>query len=248
MASVTLDPSEIDRNNAEGQKLRAEGDAARITAVAAAEQSQAEARKANAEAAAEELRTRKLTHDVDRADEARRDELAGHKYNHLYVFDTQVSDASVKQCIAQLVNWERTSPGKDLEIEIQINSPGGEIFAGFALIDHIAAMHTRGHTVNTTPLGMAASMGGVILQVGKKRTMGAHSFLLIHEASFRAGGSFANVQDEVELVEKMHDLILDLFASRSKMTRTQIKRRWSRKDWWITSAEALKHGFIDAIV
>ena len=234
--------STIAKETAEAAKFEAEGQAATLNAIA-------NSNFLNQQAEEVAIRLRKARHDADREDEKRRDELAGHKYHHMYTFDGVVSDSTVAKCIEQLTRWERSAePGKSLTIDLEINSPGGEIFAGFALIDHIGAMHTRGHTVNTAAIGMAASMGGVILQVGKTRLMGKHAFLLIHEASFRAGGSFANVQDEVELVEKMHDKILDLFASRSKMTRAQIKRRWSRKDWWLTSDESLKYGFVDEVI
>lgn len=206
----------------------------------------AEARKTLAEAVEAEAKAAKAKIELDREQHKRQKELAADEFFHTYLFDKEVSEASVKTCIKQLAEWERSTK-KKLEIDLQINSPGGEVFAGFALIDYIGGMHTRGHVVNTIAYGMAASMAGVILQAGKSRAIGTNALLLIHEAQFGAFGSFGKVEDQVKMVELMHDRILALFASRSNLSKTQIKNRWRRRDWWINAEECLKHGFVDAV-
>lgn len=221
-----------------------------------ATKNRAEARKADAEASEAEAKARKASIDADREDHKRKKELAGDEFHHLYIFDSDVLEASVKRCIRQLSDWERAAPKEEpLTIELQINSPGGSIFDGFALFDYISGMQSRGHTVNTMTIGMAASMGGVLLQVGDTRRMGKSSMLLVHEASFGAQGSVGKVEDQVELVHLMQDRILDIFSDRAKncgrekfLTRAQIKTKWSRKDWWIASDKALEYGFVDEIV
>src|SRR6185437_11114483 len=151
------------------------------------------------------------------------------------------SESSVKACIQQLATWERTSDSDEgVTVELQLNSPGGSVVVGFALIDFIQDFHTRGNTVNTVAYGMAASMAGVILQVGKKRSMGSNAVLLIHEASFGAVGSYGEVQDRVKLVDIFHERILKLFTDRAKVSKSFINRNWSRKDWWIDSTNAIK--------
>lgn len=238
--------AEAEKARAEAEKARAEAAAATLTAEAEVAKARAEARGAQAEAEERELRLVKARNDRDREREKREEELAAHKYHHVYLFDKGVDEGSVRECIRQLTTWERTTTDK-ITVELVIDSPGGSVFDGFHLIDYINRLHTEGHTVNTTAYGMAASMGGVLLQVGKTRTMGANALLLIHEAQFGAFGSFGKVEDQVKMVEIMHDRILELFASRSKMTKAQIKSRWNRKDWWLPAQECLRHGFIDAI-
>lgn len=233
----TRTPEEIEATVA---KLKGEAKAAE----AAAKKANAEARKAVADAEQAEINARK-------AHRSEQDDLASDRFHHVYIFDKDVSEQSVKSCIQQLTQWERQA-SEPLTVELVINSPGGSIFDGFALIDYIEGLHSRSHTVNTTAYGMAASMAGVLLEVGKTRAMGRNAMLLIHEAQFGAVGSFGQIEDRVKLVEMMHEQILDLFVGRaqpinSKTTRAFIKRNWQRKDWWIPAPEALKLGFCDEI-
>lgn len=237
-------------DKAEAEKLKADAAAAAATA----EKERAEARKLHAEAREAEAKADRAGIELDRERHKRAKELAADEYHHRYLFDQPVTESSVKACIRQLADWERTAD-EPITVELVINSPGGGIFEGFALIDYIAGMHHRGHEVNTTAYGMAASMGGVLLQVGKTRRMGASAALLIHEASFRAGGKTGDVEDEMELVHLLQDRILDIYAERAAgsgaahpMSRAQIKNRWRRRDWWINAGDSLKHGFIDEVV
>jgi ATP-dependent Clp endopeptidase proteolytic subunit ClpP len=213
---------------------------------ATAKRMDAEARKFDAEAAKAESDAEVALIALQREQEKRRDELVADKHLYRYVFSGGVDGASAKACMDQLLRWARQSDGP-MQATITINSPGGEVVAGFALIDLIRDLQAQGHTIDTHSIGMCASMGGVLLQSGDKRSMGKHAWLLIHEASFGAGGSFGKVEDQVDWVRAVQEQILDLFAARSKMTKAQIKRRWNRKDWWISASDALKHGFIDEI-
>lgn len=224
-------------------KADAEADQAR----AEAEKARSEARKAIAEAEQAECALVKARYDADRETEKRKEELAANKYHHIYLFDKEVSEASVRGCIAQLVTWERLAP-EPITVEIIIDSPGGSVFDGFALIDHVAAMHTRGHVVNTTTLGMAASMAGVLAMVGRRRRMGANSMFLIHEIAFGATGTMGKIEDQVALAEKLQDRIATLFASRSNLSKLKIRRMQRRKDLWLDSDECLKYGLVDEVI
>ncbi len=96
-------------------------------------------------------------------------------------------------------------------------------------------------------MGMAASMGGILLQAGDKRVIGSESVLLVHEISFGAGGKIGEVEDEVAFAKMLTQRVLKIFANRTKMTARQIDAKWKRKDWWMDSDEALKLGFVDEI-
>lgn len=211
---------------------------------AAASLAKAEARKETAMAKQEEI----LLRAKERVES---DELAKDDRNHVYIFDQDVSGESVKECITRLTSWSRQHPKCD--IEIQINSPGGDVIEGFALIDFLGDLRKKGeHKVDIVALGMAASMAGVILQAGDTRIMGKNAILLIHEASFGAIGSFGKVEDRVKMVEIMHKRILEIFSKRAqplnaKTTVPFIKKNWSRKDWWMDADDALKLGFVDEV-
>ena len=240
--------AEARKAEAEARKAEAEIESSADKIASEIEKSRAETAKVEVEAAAERLKLVKAEHDADREREKRREELAADKYHHRYLFDTGVDEANVTKCVRQLSLWERTANGENITVELVINSPGGSVFDGFALIDYITGMHHRGHTVNTTAYGMAASMGGVLLQIGKTRRMGANALLLIHEAQFGASGTFGKIEDQVKMVEKMQDRILDLFASRASVSRATIKKNWRRRDWWLTAQESLKNGFVDEVL
>lgn len=242
-------------DEAEAEKFRAEGEAALVVARAKALEHAATARRAEAEAVNLELTSEVGKISVAREMWQREKELASNEFHYIYNFDTGVDERSVKAAVKQFTEWERMAKGQKLQVELQITSPGGGIIEGFVLVDFIEAMHARGHVINTTAFGMAASMGGVLLQVGKTRRMGQSAALLIHEASFGAGGSMGKVEDMVDFVKKLQQRILDIFAQRAAgseaakpMTKRQIAAKWERRDWWLTAQEALEHGFVDELV
>jgi len=229
-------PEEVTANI---DKHEAEADAAR----AAAAKSLAEARKEIALAEKAEIDTREALR-------TEKEKLAADKHHYVYSFDKPVTDDSVKACITQLSTWSRNDPACD--IEIRLNSPGGSIMDGFALIDFVLDLRTKGHLITTKALGLAASMAAVILQAGDNRVMGPNAILLIHEGSLGAIGSFGEVEDRIKLMEKLHSRIWELFASRAKpinpkTTVTFLKKLAKRTDVWLTAEEAMKLGLVDSV-
>jgi ATP-dependent Clp protease protease subunit len=212
-----------------------------------------EARFNDAEALKAEIEAEGFQVDLEKKLDERKAVLANDIYNKVFYFATPVSEKSVKDCMQRLAYWARTEPGCD--IEIVFNSPGGDVTDGLALFDYIQSLVRAGHDVTTTALGMAASMAGILLQAGSRRRIGKEAWLLIHQASFGAVGSYGEVEDRLKWVEKVQERIIDVFATRAAesgaekpMTRAQIKKNWNRKDWWISSDECLKYGFVDEVV
>jgi ATP-dependent Clp endopeptidase proteolytic subunit ClpP len=165
--------------------------------------------------------------------------------NHLYRFNRDVSSASVAACMSKLTLWHREDPKCD--IEIVFSSPGGSIIDGFELFDFIQELRASGHKIITGSLGMAASMAGILLQAGDVRWIGHQAWMMIHRAAFGAIGKTYEVEDEVRLVKRIEQRIVDIFTSRSKLTNQKIKRNWDRKDWWIDADECLQLGLVDEI-
>lgn len=214
-----LHESEIEVNEAEAQKLMAE-----------------------AEKAKHDATIRRL--EAEKAERQRAEELAGDKYHHIYRFHGEVNSASVKGCMATLDVWDRLDP--ECEVKIIFNSPGGSVVDGMALWDYLVGFR-KSHKLYTHAEGMAASMAGILLQAGDVRSMGAESYLLIHEVSAGVMGSFGDIEDRVKWIEMVQDRILSIFANRSKLSKATLKRRWKRKDWWLDSNESLKLGFVDEV-
>jgi ATP-dependent Clp endopeptidase proteolytic subunit ClpP len=199
---------------------------------------EAEAKKAKYEAYESELKYLDARKKFDRAS-------ADDEMNHLYRFSGSVSEVSVRKCMGKLTEWSRLEPKCD--IEIVFSSPGGSIIDGFELFDFIQELRSRGHEVTTGSLGMAASMAGILLQAGDRRWIGHQCWMMIHRAAFGAIGKTYEVEDEVKLVKRIEERCLDIFVSRSKLSKLKIKRNWDRKDWWIDADECLNYGLVDEI-
>jgi ATP-dependent Clp endopeptidase proteolytic subunit ClpP len=241
MAEETVHPLPPELIESTRKKLDAEA----AKAQAEADKAKAEARKFNAEAQTAEAAAAKSIIEQLKAEYEEEKRVKDDDFYRVYRFNSAVEGTSVKACMKQLSLWSRLDP--NCHMTVVFTSPGGSVIDGFALWDHIKSLQANGHKFTTVSQGLAASMAGILLQAGDERVMGAESWLMIHEASFGAQGSMGEVKDTVEWVEKVQDRILSIFASRSKMTKTQIKNKWNRKNWWLSSTEALKLGFIDRV-
>lgn len=222
---------------------------------AEAEAARALARKTIAEAEEAEHSAAVACIEREKAEEKRAREKHADAYpDRSYQFGEVVGDASVKKCMMQLAQWHRESP--DCEMEIVFDSPGGSVVDGMHLFDYISGMREQ-HKITTRTRGMAASMAGILLQAGDVRVMGPQASLMIHEASFAASGKIGDVEDTTEWVNKVQERILSIFADRvagsddkkatKKLTKTQLRNRWRRKNWWLDSDEALRHGLVDEV-
>lgn len=233
-AKVKALEAEAAAHTAEAKKFGKEG-----------EEAAANARLKNAEADESEI-------ELEVRREKREIEKTDNRYHFFYPYNDQISSASVKSCIDQLTKWMRLNPGQD--IEIQFNSPGGDVIAGLALFDFIQTVRKAGHYVTTSSIGYAASMAGVLLQAGDHRVIGGQSYMMLHEASFGSSGKTSEVEDRVEWIKRVQDRFIVIFANRcqatdapKKLTKAQIKRNWTRTDWWIDSEQALEYGLVDEV-
>jgi ATP-dependent Clp endopeptidase proteolytic subunit ClpP len=187
--------------------------------------------------------------------------LAEHKYDtqlakasdaehRVYRFDGKVSETSAAIAVRTLAAWDRLDP--ECDIEVVFNSPGGSVIDGMALFDQLSSMSLRGggsHKVTTGILGLAASMAGILLQVGDVRWAGSNSYLMIHEISAGAGGKIGEIKDSVKFYEAVCEQVVDLFIERAegKISRDDFVKSWERQDWWLRADEALAFGFVDRI-
>lgn len=218
-----------------------------------ADTARAEARKTLAEAVKAETESAAYALDLEKKQEARQAEKANDHYYRIFHFTQAVSEKSVEQCMDRLTLWDRIDPS--CAIEVVFNSPGGSVVDGMALFDFLRELSRKGHHVTTTAMGIAASMAGILLQAGDTRRIGNEAWVLIHQASFAAQGSYGSVEDTVEWVKKVQERILDIFAEKcatsgaeKPFTRAQLKKNWERKDWWLSSNECLKHGVVDEVL
>ena len=117
---------------------------------------------------------------------ASRENAADGLRHRRFTFYGPVIDASAAYCMKVVGEMARQSTGP---IEVMFCSPGGHITDGLAIYDYLRYLSGRGNPITTVALGMAASMGAVLMQAGDHRVMGRHAHLLIHEASAGAVGN-----------------------------------------------------------
>lgn len=175
--------------------------------------------------------------------------LNGTAVRRVYDFMGGVDEGNVARCYGTLSAWhdEDVLDGTLRPIRLVLHSPGGAVMTGFRLYDHLSELRALGHELTTVVRGVAGSMGAVLLQAGDVRIMGAESVLLVHELSGGANGSAGTIADTVKLMELLTSRVLNIFASRTKLSAAEIKKRWSRTDWWMGSDEALAKGLVDRV-
>ncbi len=183
-----------------------------------------------------------------RNDEERDRQVKGGKVRYLFINGT-IGGKFQEAWMDALNHWARRDPGEPIQIDI--DSQGGSVSDGFALFDLIQRLRDRGHHVTTRAVGMAASMGAVLLQAGTDRVIAPHAKILIHEGSvvFAEGTSLSRAeQEDLKVYQDLLTAdILDILSTRSKLSKAQVQRRWKRKDWWLGAEEAVKLGFADRI-
>lgn len=130
------------------------------------------------------------------------------------------------------------------EIEVQINSPGGEVFAGVAIYN---ALRTHPARVTTRVDGIAASIASVIAQAGDHRVMVESAQMMIHEAWGLAVGSAADMREMADLLDRQCDVLAGIYANRSGRPVDECRERM-RGESWLTDQETLDAGLADEIM
>jgi ATP-dependent Clp protease protease subunit len=146
--------------------------------------------------------------------------------------------------IAQLLFLQMEDGKKD--INLYINSPGGSVTAGLAIYD---TMQFLTCDVNTYCIGMAASMGAVLLAAGAKGKRYAlpNSDIMIHQVSGGAQGTASDVERTVEFMYKLKKRLIKLLADHTGKSEETVKID-SDRDYYMTAEEAKEYGLVDEVV
>jgi ATP-dependent Clp protease protease subunit len=155
-----------------------------------------------------------------------------------------IDDDSANIVIAQLLFLQSEDPKKD--VKIYINSPGGHVSAGMAIID---TMNHIKNDVSTVCVGMAASMGAVILASGTKgkRYSLPNSEIMIHQPSGGAQGQATDIQINAKQILKTKEKLNQLLADRTGKPVAQIEKDADR-DYYMSADEAKKYGIVDKVL
>ena len=156
----------------------------------------------------------------------------------------EVTDVSSNLVIAQLLHLESQDSEKD--ISLYINSPGGSVTAGLAILD---TMNYIKCDVSTICLGECASMGAVLLSAGAKgkRYCLPNSMVLIHQPSGGAQGQKTEIQIVADFMRKTRDRLNNILASNTGQPLEVIERDTER-DNYMTAEEAMAYGLVDKVI
>ena len=157
---------------------------------------------------------------------------------------TEVNDQVANSIIAQLLFLQMEDPKKD--IHLYINSPGGSVTAGLAIYDTMQFMTCD---VNTYCIGMAASMGAVLLAAGTrgKRFALPNSDIMIHQVSGGARGTASDVERTVEFMFKLKKRLIRILSDHTGKSEEQVKTD-SDRDYYMSAQEAKEYGLIDRVL
>ncbi|HEY2854472.1 MAG TPA: ATP-dependent Clp protease proteolytic subunit [Gemmatimonadaceae bacterium] len=158
---------------------------------------------------------------------------------------SEINDDVANIIIAQLLFLEADAPGKD--IQLYINSPGGDVSGGLAIYD---TMQHLSSPVATICMGMAASMGCFLLATGRKGKRSAlpHARIMMHQPS---GGAARGSAADIEIVAKeilyMRSKMFELLGKHTGQPLERIEREFDR-DHYMSAEEARRYGIIDKVV
>lgn len=146
--------------------------------------------------------------------------------------------------VAQLLHLEQEDANKD--ITVYINSPGGSVDAGMAMID---TMHFVKPDVSTVCVGMTASMGAMILSQGEKGKRFAlpNSRVMIHQPMTGVEGQASDIVITAEEIIKIKEKLAEMIATSSGQKKAKVEQDMDR-DYWMSAEEAKKYGIVDKII
>lgn len=155
-----------------------------------------------------------------------------------------VDDKSAKDITARLMYLDMIDPGK--EIKFYINSPGGVVTSGMVIYDTMQMIKSP---VSTICMGMAASMGSILLSGGEKgkRFIFPHGEVMIHQPSGGGQGTSADLEIMAEQIKKIKALGAQILADNCGQTFEKVMKDFDR-DYWMDAKEAVAYGIVDSVL
>ena len=175
----------------------------------------------------------------------RRDDIYSRLLRDRIIFlGTPIYDEVANAVVAQMLFLQMEDPKKD--IQLYINSPGGSVTAGMAIYDTMKYLHCD---VMTTCIGMAASMGTVLLGAGTKgkRFSLPNSRIMIHQPSGGAGGQTSDISIAAKEILRWRSKLNEIIAKDSGQPVEKVEKD-SDRDFYMTADEAKDYGIVDQVI
>jgi ATP-dependent Clp protease protease subunit len=164
--------------------------------------------------------------------------------DRIITLGTPIDDYIAAIIQAQLLFLESSDSRSD--VQIYINSPGGEVYSGLGIYDTMQYVNMDVATICT---GMAASMAAVILCAGAKgkRTALRHSRVMIHQPLGGIGGKASEIEITMNEIKKLKDELYTIISNHTGQTHEKVAQD-SDRDYWMRSEEAKEYGMIDEVL
>lgn len=164
--------------------------------------------------------------------------------DRIIFFGEEVRSESCNIVNAQLLFLDSLEPGRD--INMYINTPGGSVYDGLSVVDTMEFIKSD---VSTICMGMAASMGSILLVSGSKGKRFAlpHSRVLIHQPLGGTKGQASDIEIEAREILKVKNELYQLISDKSGQPFEKVWKDADR-DYWMTAKEALEYGMIDKVI
>jgi ATP-dependent Clp protease protease subunit len=166
--------------------------------------------------------------------------------NRSVYFWGPVEDKTARDVVSKLLLLDADKPGK--EIKFYINSPGGVVTSGMVIYDTMQMIQSP---VTTICMGLAASMGSILLSGGVKgkRFIYPHGEVMIHQPSI--GGYFQATSADIEIhakqMQRTKEISAQILANNTGKSFERIMKDFDR-DYWMDAKEAVEYGIVDGIV
>jgi len=162
----------------------------------------------------------------------------------IIMLGTPINDNVATLMVAQLLYLTSEDPTRD--INIYVNSPGGSVDSGLAIYD---TMQFISCDVATICVGLAASMGAVLLAAGQKdkRASLPNSRIMVHQPLGGAQGQASDIEIQAREIMKMKQTLYGILSTHTGQTAEKIAADGDR-DYWMSAAEATEYGLIDKVL
>lgn len=164
--------------------------------------------------------------------------------DRIVIMGTPVNDSVAANIVAQMLFLESEDPEKD--INLYINSPGGVVSSGLAIYDTMQYVRCN---VATTCIGMAASMGAVLLTAGEKgkRAVLPNARVMIHQPLGGVQGQASDIEIEAREILRIKNSLSNILAKHTGRTLEEITRD-SDRNKWMDAKETMEYGIVDRVL
>ena len=162
--------------------------------------------------------------------------------DNIILLTGEINDMMAEVVIAQLLYLD--SLGKEEPVHIYINSPGGSVTAGLAILDTMRLVKSK---IYTYCIGLAASMGAVLLSSGDRRYIVPHAEVMIHQPLGGTRGQASDIEIAAEHISRTKKLLNTILAENCHKPYEDVSRDTER-DNWKSAEEALEYGLVDKII